>query len=136
MGRTPQDVTDAELAVLKVLWEHGGETIRRVTEILYPNQSESDYATVKKLLSRLEAKQCVRRDRGEMAHRFEATISLDDLVGRRLEALANNLCGGSSEPLLMHLLHGADVTPRQQEELRRLIREKSRKPNSTRKTQD
>ena len=63
MARTPQDITDAELAVLQVLWEQGPATIRRITELLYPQGGTSHYATVQKLLERLETKACVRRDR-------------------------------------------------------------------------
>ena len=37
MARTPQDVTDAELAVLQVLWEEGPCTIRRIADRLYPD---------------------------------------------------------------------------------------------------
>ena len=36
MARTAQDVTDAELAVLQVLWDEGPATIRRLTDVLYP----------------------------------------------------------------------------------------------------
>ena len=56
MARTPQDVTDAELAVLQALWEHGPLPIRRITEVLYPEGKTAQYATVQKLLERLETK--------------------------------------------------------------------------------
>ena len=63
MARTPQDVTDAELAVLQALWEEGPLPIRRLTESLYPGGKTAQYATVQKLLERLERKDCVRRNR-------------------------------------------------------------------------
>ena len=56
MARTPQDITDAELDVLQVLWKHGPLTIRRITELLYGDCKTSHYATVQKLLDRLESK--------------------------------------------------------------------------------
>ena len=37
MARTPQDVTDAELAILEVLWELDSATIRQITDNLYPH---------------------------------------------------------------------------------------------------
>ena len=82
MARTPQDITDAELAVLQVLWEHGPIQIRRITEVLYPQGTTAQYATVQKLLDRLEAKDCVARDRSPSSHVFSATIDRDELVGR------------------------------------------------------
>ena len=63
MARTPRDVTDAELAVLQVLWDHGPATVRLLTDTLYPEGTAAQYATVQKLLERLEGKGCVERDR-------------------------------------------------------------------------
>jgi predicted transcriptional regulator len=123
MARNSQDVTDAELAVLRVLWDDGPANIREITAKIYPTNTESDYATVKKLLARLEQKNFVSRDRGLHAHRFEAKITLDDLLAKRLQGLADNLCGGSQTPLLMHLLRTDDVTPVQRQKLRDLIQD-------------
>ena len=134
MGRRPQDVTEAELAVLKVLWESGPATIRQITEQLYPRGSDSDYATVKKLLSRLEQKRCVRKNRRRIPHQFTATLSLSDLVGRRLQLLADHLCGGSPAPLLMHLLEGKGISAKQRQELRQLIEEYSKQAGRTKNT--
>src|SRR5206468_5487882 len=50
------DVPDAELAVLRELWDKGPESIRQLTDALYPGGSDAHYATVQKLLERLEAK--------------------------------------------------------------------------------
>ncbi len=133
MARNSQDVTDAELSVLRVLWDHGSSTIRDITAEIYPDNSESDYATVKKLLSRLENKKFVARNRQHLAHQFEAIISRDDLVGRRLRVLADNLCDGSQTPLLMHLISSEQITPQQQQKLRDLIDEISSNKSSTKK---
>ena len=54
MARTPRDITDAELAVLQVLWDAGPLPIRRITGRLYPGGTAAQYATVQKLLERLE----------------------------------------------------------------------------------
>src|SRR2546425_7906363 len=74
MARTSQDVTDAELAVLQALWEQGPAPIRRLTETLYPRGSAAHYATVQKLLERLESKRWVRRDRGVWPDVFAGTV--------------------------------------------------------------
>jgi BlaI family transcriptional regulator, penicillinase repressor len=123
MARIPQDVTDAELAVLQGLWDAGPATIRQLTDTLYPGGLTAHYATVQKLLERLEAKQFVRRDRLAAAHRFEATINRDELIGRRLEEMAAKLCGGSLTPLLTHLVRAKRLTVRERKELRALIAE-------------
>src|SRR5262249_10524520 len=121
MARTPRDITDAELAVLQALWDEGPAPIRRLTEALYPTNSPSHYATVQKLLDRLESKHCVTRDRTAPIHVFSATLSRDDLIGRRLRAVAETLCGGSLTPLLTHLVRAGRLTAAQRQELRSLI---------------
>jgi BlaI family transcriptional regulator, penicillinase repressor len=121
MARTSQDVTDAELAVLQALWDRGSATIRQLTDDVYPRGAASAYATVQKLLERLEAKGCVRRDRAAGVHLFSAAIDRDELIGRRLQAMAETLCGGSLTPLLTHLVRAERLSARDRQSLRALI---------------
>jgi len=123
MARTPQDVTDTELALLQVLWDDGPATIRHLTDVLYPGGGTAQYATVQKLLERLESKDCVRRQRTPPAHIFMAAIAREDLIGRRLRDMAEKLCGGSLTPLLTHLVRTQGLTSRERQELRDLIDE-------------
>jgi predicted transcriptional regulator len=131
MARTSRDVTDAELAVLHALWEKGPATIRHLTEVLYPDGTTSQYATVQKLLERLEAKGHVRRDREQVPHMFVAAVDREALIGRRLQDVAEKLCGGSLTPLLTHLVRTRRLTARERQELRDLIVELDGKGKST-----
>jgi predicted transcriptional regulator len=123
MARTPRDVTEAELAILQLLWDRGPATIRRLTDALYPGGGAAQYGTVQKLLDRLEAKGCVRRDRAGAAHTFAATVGREEIIGRRLRDVAEKLCGGSLTPLLTHLVRTRSLSTREREELRALIEE-------------
>jgi predicted transcriptional regulator len=127
MARTPQDITDAELDVLQVLWDEGPTTIRRITDVLYPGGTAAQYATVQKLLERLEKnKGCVARDRSGPVHVFTATLSREELIGRRLQSMAEDLCGGSWTPLLTQLVQSQKLSARERQELRDLIDELDR----------
>jgi len=123
MARKPQDVTDAELDVLSALWDGGPATIRKLTDRLYPAGGVAQYATVQKLLDRLESKGYVRRDRSASIHVFAATVAREDLIGRRLKAIADKLCGGSLTPLLSHLIQSRPLSPAERQSLRLLIEE-------------
>ncbi|HTU92524.1 MAG TPA: BlaI/MecI/CopY family transcriptional regulator [Gemmataceae bacterium] len=123
MARTPQDVTETELAVLQVLWDSGPATIRQLTDVLYPGGGTAQYSTVQKMLERLENKDCVRRERTPPAHVFSAAIAREDLIDRRLRDVAEKLCGGSLTPLLTHLVRTRALTMRERQELRDLIDE-------------
>jgi predicted transcriptional regulator len=127
------DVTDAELAVLQVLWEQGSATIRQLADRLYPRGTDAHYATVQKLLERLETKGHVARDRSGHAHLFAARTGRDTLVGTRLRAMAEKLCGGLMGPLLTHLVRAEELSPRERRELRALIDDQDRKGGPTEK---
>lgn len=121
MARTPQDVTEKELAILQVLWEQGPATIRQITDVVYPDGDTAQYATVQKLLERLEEKGCVRRQRATPANIYSAAIGREELIGRRLQDMAEKLCGGSLTPLLTHLVRQRRLSARERRELRDLI---------------
>jgi len=115
------DVTDAELAVLQTLWERGAATIRQLADVLYPGGKAAQYGTVQKLLERLEAKTCVRRDRAPWPHVFYPAADRATLIGWRLRDTADKLCGGSLTPLLMHLLKAEQLSSEERQELRSFL---------------
>jgi predicted transcriptional regulator len=125
-----KDVTDAELAVLQTLWDRGPSTIRLLTDLLYQDVSDASYATVQKLLERLEEKGHVRRDRSGHAHLFSALTDRDTLVGQRLRLVAEKLTGGMMAPLLTHLVRAETLSSDERRELRTLIDELDRKNKS------
>lgn len=133
---SPQNIrlTDAEFAVIEPLWEHGPQTIRQLTALLYPGQSTSDYATVQKLLERLEAKECVVRDRSDSPHVFRALLAREDLIDDHLQQIADRLCDGSLVPVLNQLVRRMSLTKGQRADLQKLIEEHGKKPKSPRRS--
>jgi BlaI family transcriptional regulator, penicillinase repressor len=127
MNQRKDDVTDAELALLQSLWDDGSATIRQLVDRVYQQTGASVYATVQKLLDRLESKGFVERDRATQVHVFRAAIDRDELIGRRLRAVADSLCGGSLSPLLTHLVEGQGLSDKERRELRALVEKLNRK---------
>jgi predicted transcriptional regulator len=123
MSRPLADVTDAELAVLEVLWDRKRATVRQIAERLYPRCTSSEHSTVQKLLDRLRGKKCVQRDASVWPHEFSATIEREHLISCRLESVAETLCGGSLQPLLTHLVQNTRLSPKDRRSLRALLDE-------------
>jgi predicted transcriptional regulator len=136
MAPLREDPTDTELAVLQALWDYGPSTIRQIRDRCYPGGGTVEYATVQKLLERLEAKGCVARDRRPAVHVFTASVDRDALIGRRLQAVAEQLCGGSWTPLLTHLVQTRRLSQAERQELRALIDEldQQTRPKSARRS--
>src|SRR5215210_1673829 len=121
MAREAQDITEAELGLMQRLWEVKRASIRQLTDALYAAGGPAQYATVQKQLERLEAKGFVRRDRSLYVHVFSPGVDRDELIGRRIRAMAEKLCGGSLVPILSHLARSKGLSPTERKALRDLI---------------
>jgi predicted transcriptional regulator len=118
MARRDRDVTEAELAILQFLWDEGPATVRRIIDGLYGPGGRSDHATVRKLLERLEAKGCIGRDSSGPVQVISAAVRREDLVGQRIQSVADQLCGGSIASLLTSLIAARRIPARGRKALR------------------
>ena len=117
----PAPPTETELALLGLLWEHQPRTVRELVDALYHEHKPSLHATVKSLLERLEEKGYIVCDTGGFAHRFSATISRDQFVGRQLDVLAENHFDGAFTPMLLSLIDKIKLTRKDREAIRKII---------------
>jgi len=116
-------VTDTELNVLKTLWEEPARSAREVAGSLYEEVNPSSMGTVQKLIARLEEKGMLARDDSQTPHRFEATLSREDVAGMQLDEFAGKLSEGSLSPFVMHLVRAKKLSKSDKEEIRRLLEE-------------
>jgi predicted transcriptional regulator len=123
MGRAAREITDAELSVLNELWQRPAATVQELTEALYGNTPPALLATVRKLLDRLEAEECVARDRNNWPHTYRAVLKREDLARRRLQEAADELFEGDMAPLLTHLVRSQKLSPEDRENLRKMLDE-------------
>lgn len=123
MARKAQDVTEAELAILEKLWDDGPSSVRNLAIALYGSPSTSNTATVQKLLGRLESKDCVARDQSVWPRLFRPSIARAELIGRRLQMTADDLCEGSLGPLLTHLVQNGTLSRSERSKLKSLLAE-------------
>jgi predicted transcriptional regulator len=114
-------VTDAELAVLKVLWARGPLTAKAITEAVYPDGAECEFAAVHSFLQRLERKGLVTRDRSSFVHVFSPTTSPADVLGRELKTLVERLGSRSIAPLIMQLIDQKRLSREEAAEIRKLL---------------
>ncbi len=121
MIKKPVNVTDAELAVLKVLWVRGALTAKAITESIYPDGAESEFAAVHSFLQRLERKGLVARDRSAFVHVFSPVATQADVLGQELKTLADRLGGNSIAPLIMQLIGQKRLSRKEAAEIRKLL---------------
>jgi BlaI family transcriptional regulator, penicillinase repressor len=115
--------TDAELAILGVLWERGPSTVRQVQDVLN-EQRPTGYTTVLKLLQIMTEKQLVSRDESDRTHVYRARWTQSETQRQLLDDLLERAFGGSATTLVMQALSGSKATPEELAEIQRLIEEK------------
>ena len=114
--------SDAELAVLKVLWDNGPATVRQVAGRL--RRRRWAYNTVLTLLTRLRDKKFVTSERGaDTALVFSAAVSRDDLIRHGLSELADRICDGTASPLVHALVQGSKLSADDITRLRKMLDE-------------
>jgi predicted transcriptional regulator len=118
-----QRLTNAEMAVMELLWDSEQLTARQIRERLYSDSDKAQHGTVQRLLQSLEEKRFVSRDRSLGVHLFSATVSREVYGSLQLESLANKLTGGSIAPLLTHLLDEKKLGKAEIKRLRKLLDE-------------
>ena len=121
MIKKPAVVTDAELAVLKVLWAREPLTAKAIAETVYPDGAESEFAAVHSFLQRLEKKGLVTRDRSSFVHLFSTTVTQADVLGRELDSLIERLGTDSIAPLIMQFIGQKRLSKKEAAEIRKLL---------------
>jgi len=116
-------LANAELAIMKLLWQEDRLTARHIREQLYPDEVKAQHGTVQRLLQRLEDKGYVNRDRSLPVHLFSAKISRQTYARSQLESLAAKLTGGSLTPLITYLVEDKKLTPKDLSRLRAILDE-------------
>lgn len=119
-------LTDAEMDVLRVLWDGGPATVRAVKEELEARGRRWAYSTVATLMQRLVTKRFVATDSSAVPHVYRAFVTREQLVGRRLRDAADQLCGGSAAPLFLELVQGDYFSPEELDRFRRLLDDAAR----------
>ena len=122
--------TDAELAILRVLWERGPSTVRQVHEVL-SRERPTAYTTALKLLQIMAEKGLVTRDERERTHVYQPRVSEDQTQRQLVRDLLDRAFGGSSSKLVMQALATKRASAEELGEIRRLL--DSRKKESSEK---
>src|SRR5688572_629348 len=112
--------TDAELAILRVLWQRGASTVRQVHDTLL-RERPTAYTTALKLLQIMTEKGLVRRDESDRTHIYQARLSEEQTQRQLVRDLLDRAFGGSATKLVMQALAARRASAEELTEIRRLI---------------
>src|ERR1700752_3620528 len=118
---TDPKLTKLELQVMETLWTRGTASIRDIQEA-FPEKNRPAYTTIQTPVYRLEGKRAVRRVKkvGNF-HIFEASVSRAAAQRRLIDDLLA-LFGGSTQPVMAHLIDSGKLTLQDVKEAEKLLR--------------
>jgi BlaI family transcriptional regulator, penicillinase repressor len=123
LSRTAPRPTEAELELLRILWEKEPATVRDIYDALNLEKT-SGYTTVLKLLQIMTAKGLVIRDEANRAHVYRSAFTQDAMQSKILRDLSVRLFSGSAAQLALHALSMEPASENELEEIRALIERK------------
>lgn len=114
--------TEAEIMLLKVMWERGPSTVREIHDELQRPGRQTAYTTTLKLLQVMHGKGLVTRDEAQRAHRFAAAVSREATERAFVGDLISKLFDGSAARLVLQALGSEPPSDRQElAEIRKLL---------------
>jgi BlaI family transcriptional regulator, penicillinase repressor len=117
--------TEAELAILQVLWEQGSSTVRQIQDVLESARG-TGYTTTLKLMQIMFEKGLLTRDDSNRSHVYSAAVSRQKTQRRLVGELVEQAFSGSAQQLVMQALSAKKSTPEELREIRNLIDELER----------
>jgi predicted transcriptional regulator len=122
--------TDAELAILSVLWSRGPSTVRQIAEDM---GREAGYTTILKLLQIMTEKRLVIRDEAARTHVYEAAYTQDQTQRQLVTDLLERAFDGSAAKLVLQALAAGKASPEELAEIKKLLRGASAPPPGSNK---
>jgi len=115
-----------ELKIMETLWARGESSIREIQEA-FPEKNRPAYTTIQTTVYRLEAKKALRRVRkvGNF-HIFQPILSRGAAQRRLIDDLLA-LFGGSTQPVMAHLIESGKLTLEDVKEAEKVLRRHSKK---------
>ena len=121
-----QPPTEAELAILRVLWDLGPCTVREVHEAL-GGDDRTRYTTTLKQLQVMAEKRLVKRDESQRSHVYKAIA--DEMKTERslVRSFLDRMFEGSVQKMVMHALDAGKVTDDELAEIKRILKEREKR---------
>ena len=121
-GNSPERISEAEHAVMEVLWDKGTASAAEVCEAVLGERGWS-LATVKTLLSRLVQKDAIGAQPDGRRYLYSPLIAREDYVGGESRRLVDRLFGGKAASLVAHLAETEALTDDDLSEIEALLKE-------------
>jgi predicted transcriptional regulator len=112
--------TEAELAILRVLWSRGPSTVREVHETL-GGDARTRYTTTLKQLQVMAEKRLVSRHESRRSHVYTAIAKETETEESLVSGFVDRVFQGSVQKMVLHALSSGKVTDEEIAQIKRLL---------------
>ena len=119
-------LTDQELEIMKIVWQHGSATVREVYEDLLKTRKIA-YTTVMMMMGILEQKGRLTKTARDRAYVYSPSEPQGEVVGNMVHDFVTRVFDGSAKPLLMHLVEKKKISQEELDEISKLLKKPRRK---------
>jgi BlaI family transcriptional regulator, penicillinase repressor len=119
-------LTDQELEIMKIIWQRGDSTVREVYEELLKSRKIA-YTTVMTMMGILEQKGRLTKTSRDRAYVYSPAEPQEEVVGNMVHDFVKRLFDGSAKPLLVHLVENKKISPKEIDEISKLMKKPRRK---------
>lgn len=120
MASNQRRPTEAELAILRVLWDSGPQSVRDIQKVLN-RERPTGYTTVLKTIQIMTEKGLVERDETVRPQIYRARNSQQQTQRQLVRDLMQRAFGGSMKALVLQALATRKSTPEELEAMEKLL---------------
>src|SRR5580765_3217760 len=113
-------LTELQLAILRVVWDKGEATVQDIWEALHPERGLAQ-TTIATMLSRLERRGVVTRRAQARQYHYKAAVTEPEVQHSMVGELTERLFDGDVTALVQHLLADEDISPGDIAKIRHMI---------------
>jgi predicted transcriptional regulator len=124
MRRKSTTLTELELEIMKIVWDHETVTVRDVYETLLKRRKVA-YTTVMTMMKILEQKKYLKKNQDDRAYVYRPAQPRRQVIGAIVRDFVNRVFNGSAEPLLVHLVEEHNLSKADLAEIARIRKGKS-----------
>jgi predicted transcriptional regulator len=121
-----QQLTELQIAVLRLLWERGEASVAEIWEALYPERKLAQ-TTVATIVARLQRRGILTRRTRDRQFVYKTLLTEADVQHSMVSELTERLFAGDVTALVSHLLSARDMSPGDLARVREMI--ESTKPS-------
>jgi len=131
MAKRVPHITEAELRIMKLLWQRGASTVRQVLESLpATTEDRPAYTTVMTLMKQLADKGALTVDRERQPFVYKPAVRRDQVFRHRVSQFLHEVFDGQAADLVLRLVEDEELSATELRQIEAKIKQREQAERS------